>query len=76
MEDMKTLRNPTKMDILLNLFDEVGKTFSVSEVCQITGISNYNSLKALFSYIRHKEHIPQDNRIDVRIKDDLCTRVN
>ena len=76
MEEMKTLRSPAKVDILLNLFDEVGKTLSVNEVCEITGISGYNSLKALFSYIRHKDHIPKENRIDVRIKDDFCTRVN
>ena len=76
MEEMKALRSPAKVDLLLNLFDEIGKTFSVTEVCEITGILNYNSLKALFSYIRHKDHIPIDNRIDVRIKDELCTRVN
>lgn len=76
MEEMKTLRSPAKVDLLLNMFDVVGKTFSVDQVCEITGISNYNSLKALFSYIRHKAHIPKENRIDVRIKEDFCTRVN
>jgi hypothetical protein len=73
---MKSLRNPTKCDTLLNLFDEIGKSMSVKNVCDITGIKNYNSLKALFSYIRKAPHISPDNRIDVRIKDDVCIRIN
>ena len=73
---MLILRKPTKCDMLLNLFDEIGKQVKVSIVCDITGIKNYNSLKALFSYIRKAPHIPEDHRIDVRIQDDICTRVS
>ena len=73
---MKILRNLTKCDTLLNLFDEVGKKMKVQDVCDITGIKNYNSLKALLSYIRKAKHIPDDHRIDVRIQDDVCIRVN
>lgn len=72
---MKTLRNPSKADLILNLFVEVGTTRTVDEVCQVTGIKNYNSLKAMFSYIRNAKHIPEENRIDVRIKDDVCVRI-
>jgi hypothetical protein len=73
---MKTLRNPGKVDLLLNLFDGVGSTYSVKEVCEMTGIKNYNSLKALASYIRKAKHIPDENRIDIRIRDERCVRVN
>jgi hypothetical protein len=72
---LKTLRNPGKVDILLNLFGEVGDVYSVAKVCEITGISNYNSLKAFASYIRRAPHIADENRIDIRIKDDQCKRV-
>lgn len=76
MYSMKTLRNPTKCDMLLNLFEDIGSSRKVSEVCDITGIKNYNSLKALFSYIRKAKHIPDEHRIDVRIQEDVCVRVN
>jgi len=72
---MKHLRKITKTDILLNIFDKIGDKMSVNDVCRKTGIKNYNSLKALFSYIRKAPHIPDENRIDVRIQDDICTRV-
>ena len=74
--DMKYLKKPGKTDILLNLFDEIGKTMEVGIVLDITEIENYNSLKALFSYIRKAKHIPNENRIDVRIQDGICIRVN
>lgn len=72
---MRILRRPTKSDILLNLFEEIGTQISVDKVCEITGIKNYNSLKAFFSYIRNSKHVANENRIDVRIKDDICERV-
>lgn len=74
--DMRTLRNPGKVDLLLNMFEEVGTTYTVDEVCGMTGIKNYNSLKALTSYIRRARHIPEENRIDIRIRDEKCVRVN
>jgi len=73
---MKTLRKPSKSDIVLNLFEEVGTTYSVEQVCDISGVRNYNALKAMFSYIRNAEHIPDEMRIDVRIRDGQCIRVN
>ena len=73
---MKTIRKATKLDILFNLFDEIGHKEKVSNVCDITGIPNYNTLKADFSYLRKSKHIPDENRIDVRIQDDICIRVN
>jgi hypothetical protein len=76
MDDMKTLRRPAKVDLILSMFDEVGAKASVKDVCAITGVKNYNSLKAMFSYIRKASHIPEENRIDVRIRDDQCLRVN
>lgn len=76
MIDMKTLRNPSKADVILNMFDEIGKNYSVEEVCAITGIPNYNALKATLSYIRKAVHAPEENRIDVRIRDGRCIRVN
>lgn len=72
---MLTLRKPGKADMLLNIFDKIGATLSVKEVCEITGIKGYNALKAMFSYIRHAEHIPDENRIDVRIRDEKCVRI-
>lgn len=72
---MKQLRKMTKCDLLLNIFTEVGISFKVDAVCDMTGIKNYNSLKALFSYIRKAPHIPDENRIDVRIQDNMCIRV-
>ena len=73
---MKTIRKATKLDILFNLFDEVGKRIKVGVVCDITGIPNYNTLKADLSYIRKSKHVPEENRIDIRIQDDECIRVN
>ena len=72
---MRTLRKPGKADMLLNIFDEVGKTMPVKDVCEVTGITGYNALKAMLSYIRRANHIPDENRIDVRIKDDNCIRI-
>lgn len=71
----KSLRKATKGDKLLEIFSEVGTQMKVKEVMEITGISSYNSLKALFSYIRHSEHVQEENRIDVKIKEEVCTRV-
>jgi hypothetical protein len=73
---MKHLSKPTKADILLEVFNEIGVTVPVKQVCEISGIANYNSLKAMFSYIRKAKHIPDSNRIDVRIRQDQCVRVN
>jgi len=73
---MKRLRKPMKTDILANIFDKVGRSIKVSEVCEVTGIKNPNSLKALCSYLRKDSHIPEENRVDIRIKDDFCIRVN
>lgn len=73
---MKILRKPAKVDLILSLFSEVGKKMRVQHVCDVTGVKNYNSLKAMFSYIRKARHIPEENRIDVRIRDDECIRIN
>ena len=72
---MKHLRRPSKADLILNMFEEVGTTHTVDEVCAVSGIKNYNSLKAMLSYIRNAKHIPHENRIDVRIKDEQCVRI-
>lgn len=73
---MKTLRKATKSDILLNLFDEIGTKISVEKVCEITGIKNYGSLKAFCSYIRKSKHVDEDSRVDIRIQNGDCIRVN
>lgn len=73
---MKTLRKLTKADSLLNLFEEIGTKIKVDEVCDITGIKNYNSLKAFCCYIRTSKHVSEESRIDIRINDDYCIRVN
>lgn len=76
MESMrKQLRKPTECDNLLNMFDVVGIKHSVAYVLEEAGVKNYNSLKALFSYIRKAPHIPDENRIDVRISEGECKRV-
>ena len=72
---MKMLRGPGKADLILNMFEDVGTTHTVDEVCRFTGIPGYNALKAMLSYIRNAKHIPRENRIDVRIKDDQCVRI-
>ena len=72
---MKVLRGPGKVDMLLNMFENVGDSMDVDKVCEITGISGYNSLKALFSYIRHAKHVPDENRISVKISEGRCVRV-
>lgn len=73
---MKHLAKMTKTDFLLNIFDNIGDKMSVEDVCMKTGIKNYGSLKALLSYIRKAPHIPDENRIDIRIKDGICVRVS
>ncbi len=69
---MLTIRKPSKADLVVNIFPEIGDKHSVEEVCAISGIKNYNSLKAMLSYIR-KAPV---NNIDIRIKEDACIRVN
>lgn len=72
---MKQLRRPTKTDLLVNLFDEIGVELSVGEVCSKTGIKNYNTLRALCTYIRNAKHFPEENKVDIRLKQGLCVRV-
>lgn len=72
---MKMLKRPGKADMILNLFPEVGTKRPMGEVLEMTGIANYNSLKAMLSYIRKAKHIPDEHRIDVRIKDEICVRI-
>ena len=72
---MNTLRKTTKADLLVGMFDTVGKSIRIEKVFKETGIANYNSLKAFCSYIRKAKHIPDENRVDIRIKDDMCTRI-
>jgi hypothetical protein len=69
---MLTIRRPGKADLVVNMFPEIGDMYSLQEVYEVTGIKNYNSLKAMLSYIRRAPV----NNIDVRIKEDTCLRVN
>jgi hypothetical protein len=69
---MLTIRRPGKADLVVNMFSEIGDMYSLQEVYEVTGIKNYNSLKAMLSYIRRAPV----NNIDVRIKEDTCLRVN
>jgi hypothetical protein len=69
---MLTIRRPSKADLVVNMFSEIGDMYSLKEVYEVTGIKNYNSLKAMLSYIRRAPV----NNIDVRIKEDMCLRVN
>ena len=68
---MLTIRKPSKADLVVNMFPDVGNTHPVTAVCATSGIKNYNSLKAMLSYIR-KAPV---NNIDVRIAQDICTRI-
>jgi len=72
---MKTLRKTAKVDLLVSLFEKVGDWVALEDVYSLTGIKNYNSLKAFCCYIRTAEHIPAANRIDLRLKDGKCVRV-
>lgn len=72
---MKYLKNPTKCDMLVTLFDKVGKEVSVEDVLAITGVVNANSLKSLFSHIRRTKNVADGSRIDVRIREGACTRI-
>ena len=68
---MLTIRKPSKADLVVNMFPKVGAKHSVEKVCATSGITNYNSLKAMLSYIR-KAPV---NNVDIRIKEDVCKRV-
>ena len=72
---MKTLRKTTKADLLVSLFERVGDWVALEDVYALTGIGNYNTLKVFCSYIRNAKHIPEENRIDLRIKDGKVRRV-
>ena len=74
--DMVSLRKTTKTEVLVNLFTEIGSSMKMKDVLEITGISGYNSLKALCSYIRKAKSVPTESRIDIRIQGDLCIRVS
>lgn len=73
---MKTLRKQTKSEVLLNLFEEIGTKIRVDDVCSITGIKNKNTLRSFCHYIRTSKHVAEENRIDIRISDGECIRVN
>lgn len=72
---MKTVRKTPKIDILVNLFEEVGDKVLLDTIYAKTGIKNYDSLKGLLSYIRKAKHIPDENRVDIRIDTNYCIRV-
>lgn len=72
---MRSLRKMTKADKLLNMFDEVGKKIPIDKVCEETGFKNYNSLKAVLSYIRKSSYVMEESRIDIRLKNGNCERV-
>jgi len=72
---MKTLRKTTKADLLVSMFEKVGSWQILEDVYELTGIPNYSTLKAFCSYIRNAKHIPEENRVDIRIKDGKCIRV-
>ena len=69
------VRKKPKIDMLQELFNEVGVKYSIEDIKELTGVKNYNSLKALFSYVRNAKHIPEENRFDVRIDHNMCERV-
>jgi len=71
---MKTLRKTAKVDLLLNLFPKVGDWVALEDIYSLTGIANYNTLKAFCSYIRKAKHIPEQNRVNLKIKDGKCCR--
>lgn len=73
---MRYLKKPGKMDLLLNLFYEVGIKYKESEVLEIAGIKSGNALRVACTYLRKSKHVPDENRIDIRIGDGYCTRVN
>ena len=72
---MKSLRRTTKADKIINMFQEVGTTFTVEEVLAETGIEKYNSLKALFSYIRRAANAAEGSQMDIRIDRGICRRI-
>ena len=72
---MKHLRKQTKSEKLLEMFPNIGDKCSILNICKTTGIKNYNSLKAFLTYIRKAPHIPETNRVDIRIDGDTCMRV-
>ena len=69
------LRKEPKVDTFVKLFEDVGDKVKLEDIYEKTGIASYNSLKAFCSYIRKAKHIPEANRVDIRIKDGLCMRV-
>jgi hypothetical protein len=73
---MKTLRNPGKVDLILGMFPEVGANHAIEDVLAVTGIPNYVALKSMLYYIRKGAKVPDENRIDVRLKQGMCVRVN
>lgn len=73
---MKTLRDPGKVDLILGMFPEVGDMVDIGNVLAVTGIPNYSALKSMLYYIRKGAKVPDENRIDVRLKDGRCVRVN
>ncbi len=72
---MKILRSAAKVDKILHLFQKPGDAFPIESVCHYADVKNYNALKAMFSYIRKAPHIPEKNRIDVRISKGYAKRI-
>lgn len=73
---MKTYRKPTKIELLMNLFQEVGDCYTWEEVKQITGIRSYTSLRTSLYHLRSMKRIPEEYRMDIRIREGELVRVN
>lgn len=73
---MKMLKNPGKVDLVINMFPEIGDAHDLDDVLAVTGIPNYDALKSALFYIRKRANAPDENRVDIRIKEGRCYRVN
>lgn len=72
---MKLLRKYTKMELLYNLFPEIGTTRELEEVLGKTGISTENSLHANISYLKNPSRIPSGETIELSVKNGYVVRI-
>jgi len=72
---MKLLRKYTKMELLYNLFPEIGDTREIEEVLGKTGISSVNSLHANITYLKDSDRIPNGETVELSVRNGYVVRI-
>ena len=71
---MQRLSQPTKAEIVFNLFQEIGDEHTREEVMEEADITSEQSLRNILTKLRWSDKNPWGVGISIRIKDGVLTR--